>query len=107
MNPYRRAALFLIRMVAISLIFFGGTLFCLGSVEKKLSPRSAKVVRVDPAQSEKAGRHADSRSGSIRWAVRSLPWIMVIVGVPLLVRSSALARRLTEDLDDEEPPSET
>lgn len=92
MNPYRRAALFLIRTVAISLIFFGATLFFFDGAKQK-------ITRLSPGRTAAA---ADPGTGTVKRIVtRSLPWVMVIIGVPLLVRSSALARRLTEDLDDE------
>ena len=101
MNPYRRAATFLIRIVAISLIFFGATLFFFDGAKRKVSRRTPD--RVAPA-----GGSAEARPGVFKRIVsRSLPWVLVIIGVPLLVGSSALARRLTEDLDDEEPSSET
>ena len=101
MNPYRRAATFLIRIVAISMIFFGATLFFFDGAKQKVSRRT-------PARVAPVGGSAEAQPGLVKRIVsRSLPWLLVITGVPLLVGSSALARRLTEDLDDEEPPSET
>ena len=101
MNPYRRAATFLIRTVSIAMIFFGATLFFFDGAKQKISRRT-------PPRGGEAAGAAEVRPGLVKRIVsRSLPWVLVITGVPLLVRSSALARRLTEDLDDEEPPSET
>lgn len=101
MNPYRRAATFLIRLVAICMIFFGATLVFFDGAKQKVSRRP-------PARVGQGDRAVVSQPGVVKRIVsRSLPWGMVIIGVPLLVRSSALARRLTEDLDDEEPSSET
>lgn len=100
MNPYRRAATFLIRIVAISMIFFGVTLFFFDGAKQKVSRRM-------PARGAPPSGPEEARPGLVKRIVsRSLPWVLVVIGVPLLVGSSALARRLTEDLDDEEPPSE-
>jgi hypothetical protein len=102
MNPYRRSARFLMRIIAITLIFSGATLFYVDAAKRK-------IARIKPPPAGSAAARADAAEGWVKRIVsRSLPWVLVIVGVPLLVRSSALARRLTEDLeDDEEPTSET
>ncbi len=95
MNPYRRSALFLIRIVAITLIFSGATLLYLRFAERK-------IARIKPPPAGSAATRAAAPQGNVgRIAAASLPWVMLITGVPLLVRSSALARRFTEDLEDD------
>jgi hypothetical protein len=76
MNPYTKAAVFLIRLIAFgcilcSLLLLGSNLFLLMTGKK-------------------------SEDGMLSMALKSLPFI---VGLLLLIKSYAIARKLTEDFD--------
>lgn len=77
MNPYTRAALFLIRLIAFGFILTGALL--LGAYFFSL----------------KAGKHPEG--GIISLSLKTLP---LLVGLVLLFKSYAIARKLTEDFDE-------
>jgi hypothetical protein len=77
MNPYTKAARFLIRMVAFGFILFGVLLL------------SSYVFYF-------AG-HKKPDEGVLWMILKSLP---VIFGLVLLLKSHAIARKLTEDFDE-------
>jgi hypothetical protein len=77
-NPYRKAALFLIRLVALALIFIS-LLFMGGYAMSWMLQRPVNA----------------------KWSLVLLETLPFIVGFLLLFKASAIARRLTEDLDDE------
>jgi hypothetical protein len=76
MNPYFRAALFLIRLIAAGFCIFSITLLC-SDVFLMLSHRPI--------------------SGSARLALKSLP---LLIGFVLFLKSYALAKHLTRDFDE-------
>jgi hypothetical protein len=76
MNPYTKAALFLIRLIAFGCIMT--SLLLLGSYIFYL----------------KTGRHP--ADGVLSLILKTLP---LIIGVVLLVKGYAIAKKLTEDLD--------
>jgi hypothetical protein len=77
MNPYRRAALLFIRMVAFGFILLG------------------LVYLVPDAFLAMKGRGGETRMGSI--ILKSVP---VLFGIVIWIKSLSIARRLTEELDD-------
>jgi hypothetical protein len=77
MNPYRKAALLLIRMVAFAFILVGLLLLS-----------SYVFYAVGQKKPE----------GGIIWIL--LKAIPVLIGLVLLLKSGAIARKLTEDFDE-------
>ena len=77
MSPYRRAALFVVRMVAFGFIIC--SLLLLGTY----------VIYM------KAGKQPEG--GFAPFVLKALPGA---VGIVLLFKSSAIARRITEDFDE-------
>lgn len=78
MNPYRRAALFLIRLIATGFILF--TLL-----------QAAAYLAVFL----KTGKKPEFTALSIFWQSLSL-----LIGVVLLGKSNTIAKRLTQDFDE-------
>lgn len=76
MNPYFKAALFLIRLIAAGFAIFGLTL---------LSVDVAKMLSHQPI------------SGSGTLALKLLP---LLIGLVLFLKSYALAKRLTRDFEE-------
>lgn len=77
MSPYRKGALLVVRLVAFALVFFPALLAISDFFDSKLHHREA------------AGGF------SIAWKAS-----LLLVGLVLLVKSDAIARKLTQDLDD-------
>jgi hypothetical protein len=77
MNPYRRSALFLIRLIAFGLALFtvlqlGAYVFYLKTNKKPADGRLAITLKIIPG----------------------------LVGLGLMIKSGAIARKLTEDFDE-------
>jgi hypothetical protein len=79
MSPYRRAALFLIRLIATGFILF-----------------PLLEVAAYLAAFLNTGKRTDITFRTILW-----PAISLLVGVVILIKSSSLAKRLTRDFEDE------
>ena len=76
MNPYRKGAAMLIRLVALGLVIFGGLNTWLEFLRKR------------------AGK------GPVRSGVVVLFGLLTLAGLVLLVCSGSLARRWTEDFEE-------
>jgi len=76
MNPYFKAALFLIRLIAAGFAIFGITLLC-GDVFLMLSHKPV------------------SSTGTL--ALKALP---IVIGLVLFLKSYALAKHLTKDFEE-------
>ena len=77
MNPYRKAALLLIRLVAFGFVMFGGLQAGLYFLMQK------------------SGRKIED--GAVLMALKTLP---LLIGLVLLIKSYAIAKRLTEDFEE-------
>ena len=76
MNPYKKAALFIIRLVAFAFILFGS--LQLGA--------------------EYFARRQHKPSGSMIWLFLEI--FSLLLGFVLLFKSGAIAKKLTEDFDE-------
>jgi hypothetical protein len=77
MNPYRRAALFLIRLIAFGLILF--SLLQVSSYYFSLKTRKK------------------SEQSALAISLKTVPFL---IGFILLVKGKSIAKKFTEDLDD-------
>ena len=76
MNPYKRGALLLIRLVAFGFILFGLIDLALYVLKLFLDKTDLQVVRC------------------------LLSGVLIVIGLAILIKSSAIASRLTQDFDE-------
>ena len=76
MNPYTKAALFIIRLIAFSFILFG------------LLPLGADYF----------ARRQNKPTGSTLWFMLEI--LSLLLGIVLLFKSGAIAKKLTEEFDE-------
>jgi hypothetical protein len=76
MNPYKRAALLLIRLVASGFILFGLINLAFYLLKHFLAKTDLQVVRC------------------------LLSGVPVVIGLAIFIKSSAIANRLTQDFDE-------
>ena len=77
MSPYRKGALLVVRLVAFALVLFPALLAISDFFDSKLNPRNG------------------FRFFSLAWKA-----VLFLAGMVLLLKSDAIAKKLTEDLDD-------
>jgi len=76
MNPYTKAALFIIRLFAFAFILFGAL----------------------PLGADYFARHQNQPRGSTLWLMLEI--LSLLLGIVLLFKSGAIAKKLTEDFDE-------
>lgn len=76
MNPYTKAALFVIRLVAFAFVLFGAL----------------------PLGADYFARRQNKPSGSTLWLFLEI--FSLLLGFVLLFKSGAIAKKLTEDFDE-------
>lgn len=76
MNPYRKAALFIIRLVAFAFILFGALQLGADYFTRRRGQPSAEMI----------------------WLILEI--LSVLLGIVLLLKSGTIAKKLTEDFDE-------
>ena len=76
MNPYTKAALFIIRLIAFAFILFGAL----------------------PIGADYFARRQNKPSGSALWLILEI--LSLLLGIVLLFKSGAIAKKLTEEFDE-------
>ena len=76
MNPYNKAAVFVIRLIASGFMLFGLINVAFYLLQTYLDKTDAQLARF------------------------ILPGLFVLIGLTILIKSSAIATRLTQDFDE-------
>lgn len=100
MNPYRKGTLAIICTVALGLMLFGGMQVGLEVAKYSLQKRRAAEALGQPARGGSASPSIGADRPRLAVGRCVLYAVPFLVGLGLLVSSSALADRLTEDFEE-------